>query len=93
MKCYLVTGIPEPTQDGSAIYGFRLSALADAPWTAGADNWYILTSLTESLYLERFTGCRLMPSPKGVALVVWLRIRTILAGSTACIAIQRINDT
>ena len=52
------------------LYGFRPLMQANAPWTAGSDNWYILTSLTETLYLERFTERWLILPPEAVALAV-----------------------
>ncbi len=50
------------------------------PWTARPVNWYILTCLTESLYLGWFTGRR-PTQPQGVAsLAASPGVGTILAG-------------
>ena len=57
----------------------------NSPWTARPYNWYILTSLTESLYLERLTGDRLRLPPDAAALAGSLRSDTILAGMRVCL--------
>src|SRR3954452_20349764 len=67
--------------------------LLNSPWTASPDNWYILTSLTESLYLGRFTanGPKLPPERLPWPFrPLWVRFRQTLL--SAC-TIQRINET
>ena len=58
------------------------SYAVNSPWTAEPGNWYILTCLTDSLYLGWFTGHR-PKLPQKWQLAALSGLDTILAGNSS----------